>query len=74
MKGLTYEEFIELAKENYEKGGDVYVECWERYQYEDYVKEFGTVTKTKANKMFRLQYEMEKEAEAYRRWASGEDY
>ncbi len=26
-KGLTYEEFIELAKENHTKGGDVAVEC-----------------------------------------------
>ena len=40
-KALTYEEFIALAKENYTKGGDVAVECWERYQFDEYVKMFG---------------------------------
>ena len=47
-KALTYEEFVALAKENYNKGGDVVVECWERYEFDYYVKEFGPVTKTKA--------------------------
>lgn len=51
--GLCYEEFIELAQANYTKGGSDYVECWEKYQYEEYVKEFGPVTKTKAKKMFK---------------------
>ena len=37
---LTYEEFIALAKENYTEGGDVVVECWERYEFDYYVKEF----------------------------------
>lgn len=46
-KALTYEEFVALAKENYTKGGDVVVECWERYQFDDYVKMFGPVTKNK---------------------------
>jgi hypothetical protein len=36
-KALTYEEFVALAKENYTKGGDVVVECWEKYQFDDYV-------------------------------------
>lgn len=52
-KALSYEEFIALAKENYTKGGDVAVECWERYQFDDYVKMFGAVTKTKALRMFK---------------------
>jgi len=63
-KALTYEEFITLAKENYTKGGDVAVECWERYQFEDYVKLFGPVTKTKALQMFRQWRSEEKELEA----------
>ncbi len=63
-KALTYEEFIALAKENYTKGGDVAVECWERYQFDEYVKMFGAVTKTKALRMFRQWREEEKEQEA----------
>lgn len=63
-KALTYEEFIALAKENYNKGGDVAVECWERYQFDDCVKMFGAVTKTKAFRMFRQWREEEKEQEA----------
>lgn len=61
---MTYEEFIALAKENHTKGGDVAVECWERYQFEDYVKMFGLVTKAKALQMFRRWRSEEKEREA----------
>lgn len=50
---LSYSEFIALAKENYTKGGDVAVECWEESQFDEYVKLFGPVTKTKALRMFR---------------------
>ena len=63
-KALTYEEFISLAKENYNSGGDVAVECWERYQFDYYVKEFGPVTKAKALRMFRDWKSHEKEQEA----------
>ncbi len=63
-KALTYEEFISLAKENYNKGGDVAVECWERREFDYYVKEFGPVTKTKALQMFRMWRSQEKEQEA----------
>ena len=63
-KALTYEEFISLAKENYNKGGDVAVECWERREIDYYVKEFGPVTKTKALQMFRMWRSQEKEQEA----------
>ena len=63
-KALTYEEFITLAKENYTKGGNVAVESWERYQFYEYVKMFGSVTKTKALRMFRQWREEEKEQEA----------
>lgn len=58
-KALTYEEFIALAKENYTKGGDDAVECWERYQFDEYVKMFGAVTKTKALRMFRQWRELD---------------
>ena len=63
-KALTYEEFISLAKENYNKGGDVAVECWERREFDYYVNEFGPVTKTKALQMFRMWRSQEKEQEA----------
>lgn len=64
MKALTYEEFIALAKENYTKGGDVAVECWEKYQFEDYAKLFGPVTEARALQMFRQWRSEEKELEA----------
>ncbi len=67
-KALTYEEFIALAKENYTKGGDVVVECWERYQFDYYVKEFGPVTKTKAMRIFRDYRAQEREQEAMAAW------
>lgn len=63
-KALTYEEFIALAKENYSKGGDVAVECWESYQFDEYVKLFGPVTKTRAMQMFRQWKNEEKEQNA----------
>ena len=63
-KALTNEEFISLAKENYNKGGDVAVECWERREFDYYVKDFGPVTKTKALQMFKTWRSQEKEQEA----------
>ena len=63
-KALTYEEFVALAKENYTKGGDVAVECWEQREFDFYVKEFGPVTKTKAMRMFRQWKDEEKEQQA----------
>ena len=63
-KALTYEEFIDLAKENYNKGGDVAVECWEKDQFEEYVRMFGAVTKTKAMQMFAQWKDEEQEQHA----------
>lgn len=45
-RALTYEEFIALAKANYTKGGDGYVECWDDRTFTYFVKEFGPITKT----------------------------
>lgn len=53
-KYLTYDEMMKLALENYNKGGDGFAECWDERMYDDYVEEFGPVTKTKALQMFRL--------------------
>lgn len=60
-KALSYEEFMEYAKAHYNKGGDGYYECWDRFAYDRYVKDFGPITKRKALKMFKLDYELEKE-------------
>lgn len=59
---LTYEEFIALAKANYTKGGDGYVECWDERTFDYYAKEFGPITKTQAMQMFDSAFEEEKEA------------
>lgn len=55
-KELTYQEFMELARMNYIKGGMVFYECWEEYQFNDYVKEFGKITTKKAFQMFKRGY------------------
>ena len=44
------------------------VECWERYEFDYYVKEFGPVTKTKALQMFRLYKAREREQAAMAEW------
>lgn len=56
MKALTYEEFIDLAKKNYTKGGATFFECWEKYQFEEYCEMFGEITKQKALQMFRYEH------------------
>lgn len=61
---LTYEEFIALAKENYTKGGDGYVECWDDRTFTYFVKEFGPITKTQALQMFAAAFDEEKEEQA----------
>lgn len=61
---LTYNEFMELAKENYNKGGDQFYECWDEAMFNSYVSQFGHVTKTKAKEMFRTAYAVRKDYEA----------
>ena len=58
-KGLTYDEFMKLSLEYYEKGGDGYYECWDEKQFNEYVAEFGTITKRKALKMYKLSQSIE---------------
>lgn len=52
-KALTFEQFIELAKKHYNRGGDSYVECWDRTTFNDYVDMFEPITKRTALQMFR---------------------
>lgn len=52
-KYLTYDEMMKLALKNYDKGGDGFVECWDEQMFDDYVRDFGPFTKSKAMKMFK---------------------
>ncbi len=63
-KAMTYEEFITYAKENYNSGGDVAVECWDKKTFDMYVEMFGPITKSVARKTFRDWKNEEKEQEA----------
>ena len=56
-KNLTYNEMLVLAEENYYKGGDCFVECWTEEMFNNYVEEFGPVTKEKAMRMFEMYVE-----------------
>lgn len=51
-KALSYNEFMELALQHYNEGGDGYYECWDQKEFDNYVKQFGAITKSKALKMF----------------------
>ena len=51
---MTYEELIQFALENYTKGGDSVYECWDETTFNEYVQEFGPITKKKALEMFDL--------------------
>lgn len=61
---LTFDQFIALAKANYTKGGDDYVECWDDRTFAYFVKEFGPITKTQALQMFAAAFDEEKEERA----------
>lgn len=45
---LTFDQFMALARENYGKGGDGYVECWDDRTFAYFVKEFGPITRASA--------------------------
>lgn len=58
-KTLTFEQFIELAKKHYHRGGDSFVECWERTTFNAYVEMFEPITKRTALQMFRDNFDEE---------------
>ncbi len=62
-KVLSYEEVIALARENYNNGGDIVFECWDEKFYNDYVKEFGPISKEKLLSVFSTHKSVELEAE-----------
>ena len=53
-KALTYQELMELAKQHYNEGGDATYECCDERWFNDYVEQFGPMTKKKALNMFRI--------------------
>lgn len=61
---LTFDQFMALARENYDKGGDGYVECWDDRTFAYFVKEFGPITKPQALQMFAAAFDEEKEEQA----------
>lgn len=70
---ITYDQFIELAKANYYKGGDSFYECWDERTFNDYVKMFKPITEKKALQMFKDNADIEAEYDAAARWGSGMD-
>ena len=50
---LTWKELYKLALENYEKGGDGIVECWDETTFNEYVAEFGPIPRKVAINMFK---------------------
>ena len=56
VKALSYQEFMDLSKQYYLKGGDGYYECWDEKTFDEYVKMFGGITKSKALKMYKMAY------------------
>ena len=45
---MNYKELMEFALINYEKGGDFIYECWDERTFDEYVAEFGDISKSKA--------------------------
>ena len=60
-KALTYEELMAYALKHYDKGGDATYECCDEKWFNEYIEQFGPITKSKAREMFRLDYELAKE-------------
>lgn len=53
-KGLTYEELMALALEHYNEGGDSTYECLDERAFNEYVKEYGPMTKEDALEKFAI--------------------
>ncbi len=60
-KAMTYGELMDYAKAHYAKGGDSIYECWDERTFDEYVREFGPITKRRALDMFRLDYEIQRD-------------
>lgn len=64
-KALSYQEFMSLSKQYYNKGGDGYYECWDEQTFNEYVKMFGDITKSKALRMYKTAYEVYQDRTGY---------
>lgn len=49
---MSYEELMKFALEHYRNGGDGVYECWDEQTYNEYVSEYGQITKEIALEMF----------------------
>lgn len=49
---MSYEELMTFALQYYNEGGDGVYECWDKRTFDEYVAEFGPITKRKALAMF----------------------
>lgn len=54
-KSLSFKEFMKLANQYYNKGGDSFVECWDESTFKECTSCFGNITKRKALQMFKTQ-------------------
>lgn len=64
---LTIERVKELAKQNYNKGGDAIVECYEDYQIRDLI-DSGVNTEQKLLDFFQKQFEIDEEYRKAAKW------
>ena len=64
---LTIERVKELAKQNYNKGGDTIVECYEDYQIQELIDR-GVNTEEKLLAMFQEQYGIDEEYRQAAKW------
>jgi ASC-1-like (ASCH) protein len=62
-KALTYQEFMDYAKKHYNRGGDSYYECWDEKTFKMFYPD--GITKSEALKMFRREYDHEKDVAGY---------
>ena len=56
-KALSYDELIEYAKAHGDKGGDAIVKSWDKAEYDEHVRLFGPISKSKALALFREERE-----------------
>jgi hypothetical protein len=64
-KAMTFDELMDYAMRNYDKGGDGVVECWDKTTFDAYVRECGDMTKTKARQLFRLYKDTTDDVQGY---------
>lgn len=64
-KALTYEELIEYAKKHYNRGGDGIYECWDKRTFDEYVEQFGPITKRVALEMFKMERDIQRDRAGY---------